>query len=93
MFPVSGVESAFLPVTDNETGNFYQNAWHYHYHNQLQSPYAMFGNVPGTSGLFVNNNLWPPAHEHQVVLFVLFFLFLFYLNRGIDSSVGRTSDS
>ena len=66
MFPVSAAESVSLPVTDNETGNFYQPIWHYHYYNQLQSPYVTFGNVLGTSGLFVNNSFQPHPYSHQV---------------------------
>ena len=54
MFPVSGVESVFLPVTNNQTGNFY----------------VMSGNAAGFSGLFVNNNVQPYPHEQQVHIVV-----------------------
>ena len=60
MFPVSGVDSVFLPVTNNQTENFY----------------VMPGNAAGFSGLFVNNNAQPYPHEQQVHVVVFYLKYM-----------------
>ena len=71
MFPVSGVQSGFLPVANNETGTVYPQ-WIYSYNNSFQSSYALPGNAAGFSGLRVNDIVQPYPYEHQVhvVLFL-----------------------
>ena len=72
MFPVSGVQSVYLPVANSETGTVYPQTWIYSYNNSLQSSYALRGNAAGFSGLCVNNSVQPYPYEHQVhvVLFL-----------------------